>query len=152
MCEDSVELLLTITVGVLLHGQEELEFTTLKENVRIVKEKAIAAVELIEERSGDVEPLPAVDLDVIRAREAEALEKQTKALARVGKGVTPFAQELMNQLAKTYEAEWDTTSINLTVIGIKVHAPYSPDNVEGRDDRARGRIQTIVSCIATCCV
>mmetsp|Transcript_25290 Transcript_25290/g.88243 ORF Transcript_25290/g.88243 Transcript_25290/m.88243 type:complete len:200 (-) Transcript_25290:95-694(-) len=128
--------------------KEELEFTTLKRNVRIVKGSAVDSVEVVEAAPGRVEALPPLSMEAIRAREKHAMDKVRRDLKRVGRGVTPFAQALMNELGKTYEVAWEGKTIALPHIGIRVSEPYGAAECTGDDQTALLRIRRIVEAAA----
>lgn len=126
--------------------EEREDYTTLKTNVRMLRDTAIESVTIVEAApEGGPDPLPDVDLTLIKRREAEALDAAKRELKKIGKGVTPYAQELFNEFCKTLDVEWHGIHIDVLSLGVRVKAPYTPEDVQGRDSKAVDRIRKIVS-------
>lgn len=107
----------------------------------------IDEVEVLSLPTGPVDPLPPLRLEAIHAREKHAQGMVQREMRKVGRGVTPFAQALMNELGKTYKVAWKGTTILLADIGVRITEPYGPDECIGEPGSpALARIQTIVSC------
>lgn len=92
-----------------LHDQGSSPFLT---NISIIKEDCIESFSEYEKaEDGDLPPLPLVDENRSREREARAIRVAEIAAANIGVGVTEEAQEVFNALAKTLPCTWQGTAI-----------------------------------------
>jgi len=79
--------------------------STLKKDVRIVKLSLVTKIESLTPAPSpeDIQKLPVLTVEKAQQREREALRKAKEELSKIGKGVTPEAQQLFDTLCKTYK-------------------------------------------------
>jgi hypothetical protein len=91
------------TSSLFYYISEEGLQSTIKKNVRFLKASYIQNIVKIRDAPEGIScTLPALDRDLIAARELAAQEKIEALMAKIGVGVSAYAQEIFDQLSKTF--------------------------------------------------
>ncbi|GFS20158.1 protein LSM12 homolog [Elysia marginata] len=85
---------------------------------------------ILEEKQGQAEPVPYVNVTKIAQRLAEQEKDRLKQKTYIGVGVSPEGQRLMNTISKTIsDCRWHNQDI--VVLGeVTIKPPYGPKNLE----------------------
>jgi len=85
-------------------------------------------------------PLPQLDLQALKHREAAAIEKIQAADQKRGKGVTKEAQELFNHFDRIIPSFWDNKSI-IVNNNVRIDPPYGVDDCKAPKDSKQAEAQ-----------
>eukprot|EP00871_Galdieria_phlegrea_P005150 jgi/Galph1/5636/GphlegSOOS_G4216.1 len=125
--------------------QTKNEKDTSKSDIRILKASLIKSVQVIGRSSVDALPIqvPAQNLEALKMREEQAVEKAQKEFSRIGLGVTEEAQAIFDALCKTLPCHWEEDTI-VILENIRLKKPYRVGNLEGNEPEALGRIKVVL--------
>ena len=89
--------------------------------------------------------LPPVDPELLGQRYRDAVARQQKRVAQIGRGVSKEAQHVFDQLSKTLDCRWKDQTILVNHLAVKIAPPYGAANVSGRDPKAKQRVKMMVT-------
>eukprot|EP00030_Apusomonadida_sp_AF-17_P000900 a177275_154.p1 GENE.a177275_154~~a177275_154.p1 ORF type:complete len:190 (-),score=59.47 a177275_154:229-765(-) len=117
-----------------------------KRNVRVLKTEFIRDVAVTGEHSDaeskhlEIRPIVVAD---IRRRERLNVQQEEAAAARIGEGVSAFAQAVFDAMSKTYACTWDGETI--VVLGVRIAPPYSSETcTDGESTASLARIKKVL--------
>lgn len=97
--------------------------TPFHSNLRLLKANYVKSVEQASSPIGPVDPLPQVDLQRCRDREAKALQAARADAAKTGIGVSAEAQQVFDALSKTMPCQWRQQNI-VVLNEVELQPPY----------------------------
>jgi len=123
----------TVTAGTSSGTGKEFVMTSLN-NAHVM----VVATSQSKERS-----LPDVNMDAVREKEWKAVQERRHEKAKIGRGVTEYAQSLFDTICRTLNCEWDGTTI-VVMNSIRIQPPYSPQSCTGGPASSLARIRKIL--------
>jgi len=85
-----------------------------------------------------------VDAAALQQRYRDAVARQQKRVAQIGRGVSEEAQYVFDNLSKTLDCRWKDKTILVNHLGVRVKPPYQAANVSGKDGKACGRVKMMI--------
>ncbi|EME28914.1 Protein LSM12 [Galdieria sulphuraria] len=118
---------------------------SLKSDLRILKASLVKNINVLGRSNVDQLPqqLSPLNLEALKMREEQALQKARKDLARTGVGVSQQAQEIFDALCKTLPCQWEEDSI-VIFENIKLKKPYRVEDLEGSEIEAVNRVKVVL--------
>ena len=89
--------------------------------------------------------LPEHDDAALDARYREAVARQQKRNNMIGRGVSKEAQHVFDKLSKTLDCRWKDKNILVNHLAVRISPPYGPENVSGKDPKAKQRVKMMVT-------
>ncbi|KAK4528640.1 hypothetical protein GAYE_SCF62G6585 [Galdieria yellowstonensis] len=117
-----------------------------KSDLRILKASLIKNIQVLGKADGvDHLPqqLPPLNLEALKVREEQALQKARKDLSRIGVGVSQQAQEIFDALCKTLPCQWEGDTI-VIFDSVKLKKPYGVQDLEGTEVEAVNRVKVVL--------
>merc|ERR1712130_402927 len=103
-----------------------------KRSFRVLNVSFVDTVDVKNMPTGPVSlEVPAVDLDKIKAFEQRNLRAALQEAQKIGRGVSPEAQQLFDALSKTYRCTWKDKSIAIDLLDVRIDPPYTPESCTG---------------------
>ncbi|KAL0056118.1 hypothetical protein WJX82_007910 [Trebouxia sp. C0006] len=109
---------------VLIHQQGSTPFHS---NLRLLKVAYLKSVQTGAPAGRPVAPLPTVDAQRCKDREAKALQAAQAEAAKTGVGVSNEAQQVFDALSKTMPCHWKQQNI-VILNEVELSPPYGLDN------------------------
>lgn len=88
--------------------------------------------------------IPYIDVPKFMDDLGRQMEKEAQNLQQVNTRVTPEAQQIFNEISKTYKIDWDNLSIYFTDLDIKISPPYQNGTNLFGNGPALERITTVL--------
>ena len=89
--------------------------------------------------------LPPADEAALGQRYRDAVARQQKRVAQIGRNVSDEAQHVFDNLSKTLDCRWKDKDILVNHLGVRIREPYRPANVSGKDQKAKQRVQMMLA-------
>jgi len=101
----------------------------------------VSVVTASSEKDADaMAPIPPIDAQSLKTREAAAIERLLAAEQKKGKGVTKEAQEVFNFFDRMIPSFWDGKSI-IVNNNVRIDLPYGVDNCRASKDNKQAETQ-----------
>ncbi|ETV92748.1 hypothetical protein H310_12979 [Aphanomyces invadans] len=124
------------------------------DSTQLLNIASVQSVEIIEKDEDSWEssltarssgPPCAVSEDKLQKLELQSRELAEKALASIGKNVSPFGQSIFDALSKTMPCHWEGQHIR--VMEVVIHPPYDSKNCSSSDQVMLDRIKKILDAL-----
>ena len=88
---------------------------------------------------------PPPDEAALGQRYRDAVARQQKRVAQIGRNVSDEAQHVFDNLSKTLDCRWKDKNILVNHLGVRIAPPYRAANVSGKDQKAKQRVQMMLA-------
>lgn len=91
-----------------------------------------------------LEPLKPININAVELREASAIKNDDARRARIGHGVSRWAQEIFDALGKTLPVRWHQTSIVILDDVLLPGPLYRPEDAKSNNEARLTRVRTVL--------